>query len=136
MVKPRSQTRTPSNMADEANQNEQEDAGITTLLKSIKLDCYSKNFVEKGYECMEQLETMTPTEVQQLIIDAEIMLGGHQQRLKSAIRTLQSSSSNPPTKPPEINASLLKEPQVAEASYEKLTPSELRKMCKFYICRA
>ena len=123
-------------MADEANQNEQDDAEITTWLKSIKLDCYSKNFVEKGYECMEQLETMTPTEVQQLIIDAEIMLGGHQQRLKSAIRILQSSSSNPPTKPPEINASLLKEPQVAEASYEKLTPSELRRMCKFYICRA
>ena len=74
---------------------------------------------------------MTPTEVQQLIIDAEIMLGGHQQRLKSAIRILQSSSSNPPTKPAEINASLLKEAQVAEASHEKLTPSELRKMCLY-----
>ena len=119
-------------MADE-DQNEQEDAEITIWLKSIKLDCYSKNFVEKGYKCMEQLKTMTPTEVQQLITDAEIMLGSHQQRLKSAIRILQSSSSNPPTKPPEINAFLLKEPQVTEASHEKLTPSELRKMCKFYI---
>ena len=43
-------------MAGQANQNEQEDAEMTTWLKSIKLDCYPKNFVEKGYECMEQLK--------------------------------------------------------------------------------
>ena len=105
-------------VADETNQNKQDDVEMMAWLKRIKLDCYSKNSVEKGYECIEKLKTMTLIEVQQLIIDAEIMLDGHKQRLKSAIRILQSSSSNPPTKPAEINASLLKEAQVGGASNE------------------
>ena len=71
-----------ANMADEANQNEQEDVEMTTWLKSIKLDCYSKNFTVKEYKCMEQLKAMTPTDVPQLIIDAEIILGGASTEIK------------------------------------------------------